>query len=72
MSELNWTSVKPAKPGWYWWRQDNKEAQMCRVWEWWDKPELYVRIEGGDSVLINTLDGEWAGPVEPPLSGHSR
>jgi len=53
------------KKGWYWWRQD-KEAVICRVWEWWDKQELYVRFEGSDSVPVTTLDGEWAGPVDPP------
>jgi hypothetical protein len=48
-----WTTEKPTKPGWYWWRQE-KPAVMCRVWEWWDKPELYVLFEGGDSVPVNT------------------
>ena len=55
----------PTKPGWYWWRQD-RVAKMCRVWEWWDKKELYVRFEGADSVPVLTLGGEWAGPLEPP------
>jgi hypothetical protein len=45
---------------------------MCRVWEWWDKPELYVSCEEGDSVPISTLEGEWTGPVEPPLQSQSR
>jgi hypothetical protein len=63
---MTWTYERPTKPGWYWWRQD-KAAAMCRVWEWWAKPELYVRFGGEGSVPVNTLGGEWAGPLEPPL-----
>lgn len=64
-ADMKWTSEKPTRKGWYWWRQD-KEAVICRVWEWWDKQELYVRFEGSDSAPVNTLDGEWAGPLDPP------
>jgi hypothetical protein len=62
---MNWTTDKPTKSGWYWWRQD-RVAKMCRVWEWWDKKELYVRFEGADSIPVIALEGEWAGPLEPP------
>ena len=65
VATMNWTTDKPTKPGWYWWRQD-RVAKMCRVWEWWDKKELYVRFEGADSEPVIALGGEWAGPLEPP------
>ena len=62
---MNWTNEKPTKKGWYWWRK-NKVAVICRIWEWWDKQELYASFEGSSSAPVNTLDGEWAGPVDPP------
>jgi len=49
---MNWTNEKPTKKGWYWWRK-NKVAVICRVWEWWDKQELYTSFEGSSSVPVN-------------------
>jgi hypothetical protein len=58
---MNWTTDKPTKPGWYWWRnlKDGMQPSMTLVDK--DKGGLYA---GGSYVSF--IGGEWAGPLEPP------
>jgi hypothetical protein len=61
-----WTSDKPSKPGWYWWRGAKASA-----------PEV-VHYIGDDLVLLNGSKevkdpgimfgrkGQWVGPIKPP------
>ena len=61
---MKWSSDKPQVPGWYWWRKrkDNGEwyARVIEVEQhgkdlWWS---------GIRPVIL--LDGDWAGPLDPP------
>ncbi len=66
---MNWTSEKPSKPGWYWYRAtdqgepsiervvvDRRHGRTCMVLE--DGPE------GLEEVAL--YGGEWFGPLEVP------
>ena len=70
MSELTWTTEKPAKSGFYFYRQSGDEDPIV----------LRVEIEGDrmgsaplvwlhgddDPEQLDGCDGDWAGPIEPP------
>ena len=71
MSNLEWTTEQPTKPGWYWFRFGpiHEPAMFC----------IFVRvgIQGGELWVRHVLpliaekpasdyDGEWAGPLIPP------
>jgi len=34
MSDLNWTTDKPTKPGWYWYRSKRDRLQIIELIEW--------------------------------------
>ena len=59
-----WTTEKPTKPGWYWWRGPMWGKEITRVLEVDsdDAGAFYVRRE----YYVNDLTGHWAGPLEPP------
>lgn len=71
MSNLNWTSKKPTKPEWYWYRGEC-DGHTVKVLDFIDDNGEGPYLATSDAVVLNGLDGEWAGPVEPPLSGPSR
>ncbi len=62
---LTWTSSKPDKQGWYWWRLTNSYT-----------PDIHYLVEGNKG--LDELDshghrhplledvGEWAGPIPLP------
>jgi len=65
---MRWTTERPTKPGWYWWRA-NAES--------FESPHLIDRvgdIHGGDVLYCATCDddhmeerdGQWAGPIPEP------
>jgi hypothetical protein len=63
---MTWTSNKPTKPGWYWWRK----GRLCGVrevkyWFTFNSHGLYMTGRG----YVQHLDGEWAGPLNPPKEG---
>lgn len=64
---MTWTTDKPTKMGWYWWREKYVGGK---------NPKYLVRVlevENIDGVLgirgynkIRLMHGHWAGPLEPP------
>jgi hypothetical protein len=66
MSDPEWTTENPSKPGWYWYRlrtQDTNPA-MAHVCEFGG--HLNAVWSNGKSVYVRDIPGEWAGPLEPP------
>jgi len=71
MRDLIWTTKKPTKTGWYWYRHEC-DGSTVKVLHFIDDDGEGPCIATSDDVALNDLTGEWAGPVEPPLSGHGR
>ena len=71
MSELKWTRKKPTKPGWYWYR-GQCDGHTVEVIHFIDDDGEGPYLATSDDLAIDAMDGEWAGPVEPPLQGQSR
>jgi hypothetical protein len=71
MSDLNWTTKKPTKPGWYWYRGECK-GNIVKVIHYIDDDGDGPYLATSEDLVLTDLDGEWAGPVEPPLSGRGR
>ena len=71
MSGLNWTTKKPTKPGWYWYRGEC-DGNTPKVLHFIDDDGDGPYLATSEDRALNDLDGEWAGPVEPPLQGQSR
>jgi len=64
-----WTSDNPTQPGWYWWRRYDFETMILKVVR--DSQQvLRVGVVEDEYLLTNqsveNLNGEWAGPLEPP------
>jgi hypothetical protein len=75
MSTLNWTTEKPTKPGWYWYREDPTASPKLvfhgLVWD--AVADVAGRLPKSITFERDQIPvGEWAGPLEPPLSGQSR
>lgn len=79
MSEHAWTTEKPTKPGFYWWRQWDGHVTLVEMIVWKDgKRELAIlgSDEGvyidqpswmeDDRFALEDSRGEWGGPLEPP------
>jgi hypothetical protein len=74
--KLNWTSEKPTKPGWYWFKSDThsalvllREGTVPDAGLWADEGEDVQYNEGhqdGVHDYITNLAGQWAGPILPP------
>lgn len=74
---LQWTSDKPTKPGWYWYREKSGDVYIVQVEEdndWIGPGDLdyerflmakFIEAEFGERV-DRMSGGEWAGPLEPP------
>ena len=64
----NWTTEKPTQTGWYWYRKDATALSILfycgPVWD------HIVDFAGLNEPVAFTkdhlLEGEWAGPLEPP------
>jgi len=63
-----WTTEKPNKPGWYWWRSANDQVpRMIYHGSVFDRVPDGAPHEEPLAFLKNYIDkGEWAGPLEPP------
>ena len=69
---MTWSTNKPTVEGWYWWRPRNSGMNVPHLL-------LIVVINGavkyrrwlGDDAWSTEcmLDGEWSGPLEPPVEG---
>ena len=68
---MNWTTDKPTKPGWYWYRGEC-DGHTVKVIHFIDDDGDGPYLATSEDVALHDLDGEWAGPVEPPLQGQSR
>ena len=71
MSNLIWTTKKPTKPGWYWYRGEC-DGHTVKVIYYIDDDGDGAYLATSEDLALTDLDGEWAGPVEPPLQGQSR
>ena len=71
MSNLTWATKKPTKTGWYWYR-GGCNGNTAKVLHYIDDDGDGLYLATSEDRALNDLDGEWAGPVEPPLSVQSR
>ena len=62
---MNWTSERPAKPGWFWYREEDSEPAMLNVLDQ-QNLGLCARFSDGITFKVSDLKGVWAGPLEPP------
>ena len=66
-----WTSEKPTKPGWYWYRSQHDRVQIIELIEW-NKELRTIGVSPGmypHQETHRVPDGpgaEWAGPMERP------
>jgi hypothetical protein len=62
---MNWTTDKPTKPGWYWYRTSEEDKTLYMV----NVRELGGHINAiwsdGRSERVIDMPGEWQGPLEP-------
>ena len=64
-SALTWTHEPPKVAGKYWWRPFGKKIGRIR--------DMFVRngevgfLDRNDRFIKDTGDGEWAGPISPPI-----
>ncbi len=64
---MKWSSNKPTKPGWYWWRAPGKNPRVLRVWAYeGSKPTCQDGFGGDEDFIENMVPGEWAGPIPEP------
>lgn len=56
-----WTSERPMKAGWYWWRNTFGEIDVVEV-----EPRVMAKGLRANGHPIEHLNGEWAGPLEVP------
>jgi hypothetical protein len=58
---MNWTAARPMTPGWYWFNHMGwKDVYLVKDF---GNGELYAVRAG---KFVSELDGQWAGPIEPP------
>jgi hypothetical protein len=63
----HWQSKKPDTPGWYWLKSEDG-VRVVELTRFWESEELTVMFIGTDETSpISGIDGEWAGPIGPPL-----
>ena len=55
---MHWTTTKPDRPGWYWWRPCKGVVPMVT--------QVYTLI---GHIYVKHDSGEWAGPIEKPTEG---
>ena len=65
-SPLTWTTDKPTKPGWYWYKAWDTRARVVEVVE----SDLRRRLAvARTEALVDELEEDkylWAGPLEEP------
>ena len=68
---MTWTTEKPTKPGWYWYRGECG-GHTVKVIHYIDDDGDGPYLATSEDLNLTDLDGEWAGPVEPPLMAQGR
>lgn len=69
---LQWTQGPPVEVGWYWWKSNNSTPVMKFVTHLLDSKTftvLHPTLIGNQFGVQNQgvpVDGEWAGPIQPP------
>jgi hypothetical protein len=60
-----WTTEKPTKPGWYWYRtsEEEKTLYMANVRELGG--HMHAIRSDGRSERVTDMPGEWQGSLEP-------
>ena len=68
---MTWTIEKPTRPGWYWYRKDEKDIQLLVDVR---KIEEHLTAAWPNSLteFIDSMPGEWAGPLERSVSRTSQ
>ena len=61
-TNMTWTTEKPTKSGWYWWRDEEGHA-VVEVYPTETSTAVWRR---GLLYNLNDVMGEWAGPLDPP------
>ena len=66
-----WTTEKPTKPGWYWYRDKDIPTQPVYVYN--AVGGLFVELWNGEirsfesrSGRWKSMSGQWAGPIREP------
>lgn len=62
----SFTTQKPTKTGWYWYRNAHGKVRAIEVVPDLDGLACYHGQGGALYNSIDKLGGEWAGPLEPP------
>jgi hypothetical protein len=63
---FTWTDEAPTEEGFYWYRE--KEHDLRGVVQVFDRPNPGLSVNGllYERQPVNSLDGQWAGPIPPP------
>ncbi len=65
---LTWTSKRPDKAGWYWFRDaEENSAVVVQIHELGKDSPLFVESYGW--LTDDVMNGEWAGPLPEPQEG---
>lgn len=61
---MKWTTERPTKPGWYWWRR------IVPGWDAYKRPRCINVAPGPEGVYLQQWSiaegAEWAGPIPEP------
>lgn len=63
---MKWTSEKPTKPGYYWLRGADADAQLVRVYRARLSGAMRVESIEGWNDVVDDISCQWAGPLEEP------
>lgn len=65
---MEWTTSKPTKPGWYWWRRDPSViSTIVHLYVGREDGVLFMCLEGGAGLAVDRLQGEWSSePIPEP------
>lgn len=59
----HWTTEKPTKPGWYWWKDIDRRERVVEII---DRGEGWLDASAvGLLWSVKNLAGEWQGPIVP-------
>ena len=68
---MNWTTNKPTKPGWYWYKSKRDRPQIIDLIEWNDGLRIIGIAQGLYTHPVTDRfpygpDAEWVGPLKSP------
>jgi len=63
--EMIWTTEKPTKPGWYWYRKNEQEKSLLKLGVYTFSDQMKAIWPSGRSESVISMSGEWSGPVGP-------